>query len=443
MSKQKRERDPFEAAEELFEKFRKGFAEPPSSHELRVRAWERWCVARHIRWYFGSWINRDRSNKPFQNEPHEIGHDVGEKILRKFIRKSTIDGIENFAKGEGLPFLIIRGLLPVPLGLAKDEWAHREIAGYDYERVTTTSRRRMRMIDSVLGGILALVGAEAAPRFAETNRKCGVDVSTRWDVQETPDGPIPDMPLRFHQSTVERPLPIGEAKKGDTAQFVAYGAIRNARRLPILLLTVDAIFKKMEEEFTGDSKRRVARGGASTKDAPGKRFDDTIKALETGSFRKEVPRLTRYIRRIGPNTGAYPILATIRDRKAMSFDSALVWVARDEDSMGKEAIRRLREAVEFASRDREKVFRIRLRSRDILIVDNLRAMVARGEERPKLLDVGMLSIFPRRTRWLRQMYGFARGDSGSAGNGSSYATGTAALEPAIDVSKTEPPTLQG
>jgi hypothetical protein len=109
------------------------------------------------------------------------------------------------------------------------------------------------------------------------------------------------MPLRFHQNTVERPLPSSAAKFGATARFTVYGAIRNWRRLPIFVLPVDAVLERL---------RKVVEAETQSEDNPKLAADtlyaETVKSLESKAFTKKLPPLQQHVLDINLNRPGNP-----------------------------------------------------------------------------------------------------------------------------------------
>jgi hypothetical protein len=103
----------------------------------------------------------------------------------------------------------------------------------------------------------------------------------------------------------------------------------------------------------------------------------------------------------------------------MAFDPARVWIHTGGTRRHVQAIMALRSAIHLVSR--KQVYAITLHSRDILVVDNLRAMIARREDTAAVswpnIWISMLPkiipLFPDYSGWwLRLVFGYPRADAG-------------------------------
>lgn len=377
--------DALKAEEERSARFRSGTLAVSASQQIRTQTTHRVAIHDKILGYY--FTDLRSLTKNFDQSPELFSAGIA-NILRRSLPAAAIQRIESFARGESEPFLVLRNVLSVPAGFPKTEYRYRKIAGDWDQPVISKRQRQMRVIDSTLGGLLCLLHSVPTHRFASIHR-CSYDLTTRWDYQQTFDSPQPDLPLRFHQRTVERPLPRSTADPATTALYAAFGAIRNPRRIPILLLPVDTVIATL---------RALSKSASE--------FDETIRMLREPIYTKEYPRLSRHVYQIDAVRAGEPILGTFRGKDVMSFDSSLVWVSRSDEQRGMEAINKLRLAIEHASWDR--AYEIRLARHDVLLVDNLRALVARAEETPSPIDLLSLpQLRDQMRRWLREMHGFA------------------------------------
>lgn len=328
------------------------------------------------------------------------------KILRRKLSEKTVAAIKMLRANASEPYLVIRGIAPIPeLFPIKPKFVRTR-------HLSKGAQKRMdfwkRELDTVAGGVLYLLGVEAAPRFSDDrmDEKLVVNKFTRPDVQEMPDMPQDDIYLRFHQSTIERPF-------NRACQYKTILAVSNFSRKPIYLLKVSDIVDCLENrsgKYAEDTHKEIFWK------SPGLTKENVVSFLKEAHYRRSPPRATRYLK--GDDGGAVgqPILwEPAPGDFLMAFDPARVWVHTSGSRLHAQAVMALRAAIHLASRDH--VYEFVLQSRDILVVDNLRAMTARRENPPAASIRDMwISIFPHLIPffpdfsgwWLRMVFGYPR-----------------------------------
>ena len=178
----------------------------------------------------------------------------------------------------------------------------------------------MRRVDTVLGGVLKLLGVDPINQFRERgdHQTYAADLLTRPDYQENCDNFLADMPLRFHQRTVHRDLPDDTGAATDIAQFVALGTIRNVRRVPVLLLSVESILETLRRGSPDETDQTFVRA---------RRAGRSLELLRRDKYSKVIPRviLTTVASTETNTSAARAILGTLNGQSIMSFDPAFVW----------------------------------------------------------------------------------------------------------------------
>lgn len=390
--------------------YRTGFRSFPKKQIISVSSRIRHSI-RHAIWlYYSVQTLRGLGRSRFDHLKHIFMPGTAKVFQRNLAELKNDPRIKRLASHRGPPFVILRNLLPVPLHFPADD---RKLlkANVEYSGAThTRDQRYVRRIDTVLAGVLQyLFNAEPTYQFQEDNehQTFGADMVTRWDYQELCDNFLPDMPLRFHQRTVHRSLPTESAASRIT-RFIAFGVVRNASNVPVLALTVRDILDTLEAG-SRDTTKEVANRR--------ERVEQTLEILRGPNFMKSLPRRIRKSvasdepggearRRI---LGELPAKTGEDVEPIMSFDAAHVW-PHDQSNTDEvyHAIFDLRTAIEVASFDAEKIYKIDLKRHDILIVDNLRATLSRAERPPIRFDQAVSLFLPKR-RWLRMMLGAAGG----------------------------------
>lgn len=334
----------------------------------------------------------------------EISHSAS-IILKRHLPDAILGAIDELRKSSADPYLVIRGLVPVPLDfpIKPAVTRPRELG----KRMDEKERRWTRIIDSTAGGLLHLLGAEPGPRFAddEEDERLVVDRFTRTDIQELPDMQQDDIFLRFHQSTIERPF-------DRICAFKTYTALSNMRAKPIFLLRVRDIIECLENKngvYSQEEHDEIFFQSPNLE----KERKRVVELLMEDKYQRDAPRAIRFLK--GDKDAGRRIVRKVGDDYIMAFDAARVWVHSSGSSLHKEAILALRGAIHQVSR--KKLYEIKLRKRDVLIVDNLRAMVARREDAPFVgwIDILITVIhkFPHGPDfsgwWLREAYGYPSG----------------------------------
>ncbi len=334
-----------------------------------------------------------------------------EEILRRRLASGELDAIVRLRAGGSHPYLVIRRLAPVPMLFpVKPDNFNRTFSSEEAGKKNTKHNLEKRHLDAVAGGILSMLGAAPGARFVDDRRddRIVLNKHTRKDVQELPDTQQADLFLRFHQSTVERTLPDANNQRGRTCRYVTYTCISNLRRTAIHVLSVLDIVNCLENrdgEYTEDEHAAVFRHSNEVNK------DNIVNVLSESYYIGMTPRAERFMK--DTEGAAGPILRKFgSDDYVMSFDAARVWRNEGGTDRHSKAIIALRNAIYLVSR--KKAVAVKLASRDILVIDNLRAMVARREDDPgaSVRDVwvtllGVLPFVPDMTGWwLRMVYGY-------------------------------------
>jgi len=227
------------------------------------------------------------------------------------------------------------------------------------------------------------------------------DLYWRNDVQEVPDADQADIYLRFHQSVIEE-------NHESTCFYKTFATLNNFRLTPILLLTVKDIV-----DCLTDSNKEYDDDHAIIYKNLKVNSSNIIHHLTKGIFTRYPPRIERIVaKKFAPYSG--PILfEEDNDDWMMLFDPARVWVVDDsKDEVSIDALVALRSAIHLASR--KKTYGIVLRKRDLLVVDNRRALIARQEDAPGFSCRDVVAGWSQSLegRWLRKIYGFYDDGSG-------------------------------
>lgn len=325
------------------------------------------------------------------------------EILERQLSGNALCAINKLKESAGEPYLILRGIAPVRADFPIKPEKTR-IRSVD-ERKTGAIKRWTRIIDATAGGLLNLLGAEAAPRFADdaADEKLVIDKYTRVDVQELPDMQQDDVFLRFHQSTIERPF-----KR--TCRYKTYTAISNFRRKPIYLLRVRDVIDCLENKdgkYTEEDHKEIFWN------SPNLDKNNVVRVLMDDKYQRQPPRAIRFLKGDDKEVGRRIIRVENGDY-IMAFDPARVWIHSSGSSLHAEAILALRWAIHLTSRT--ELREIALRSRDVLIVDNRRSMVARREDAPYVswrdIFVTLIAKLPIGLDfsgwWLRVVFGYPR-----------------------------------
>ena len=330
-------------------------------HAPRFSAWD-FRLATAL--YFLFWRKRELWNYSFN-----FG-EVGARYIRRLFGKRRLQKFERLRRGE-TSFLVVRGL---PTASFAFPFPARHSALHD-----GVDPRRFRHFDMIVAGLLFHAGAEVRRRYQNAAAPIVRTLLSAPTEPQVGDRDGSDMNLRFHQSTVEKGLPDPSlpAAGEDTCTIKAYAAVRNRRRIPIYVLPLkDVLAQIAGEDFdwlTGQLMRPVYY-------KVGPHFDNN----DTAVMAEGQPVLRR-------GEG---------DDWVMSYDPDRV---SSEDENAKRALRKLRGAI---MRARKSAIEVVLDRRDVLIVDNLRAMVARREYYPFRTSEALRAAFFKKPRWMRLYYGF-------------------------------------
>ncbi|MEL6371950.1 MAG: hypothetical protein AAFY84_06180 [Pseudomonadota bacterium] len=315
--------------------------------------------------YFSIWRRRE-----LWNYSYNFG-ETGAKYVRKLFAKSEREKINDLRTGR-LSYAVFRKL-PTASFFFPYPSAHADLhSGMD--------PRGFRHFDMIVSGLLFLAGAEIRRRYQNAAAQPVRTLVSAPTEPQIGDRDGSDMHLRFHQSTVEKglPDPTKPAAGEETCIFKAYAAVRNRRKIPIYVLPVREIVARFE------SHER----------------DWLIEHLERPVYQKIGPHFDN--NDAASMTEGQPVLRRGIDDTdwVMSYDPDRVWT---DDENAKRALRRLRAAIVKARRDAIEVV---LDRRDVLIVDNLRAMVARREFYPTSFGEALRAWLFTKPRWMRMYYGF-------------------------------------
>ena len=336
-------------------------------------------------------------------------------LLKDRLPSRAADAIERLRKEcdagvDRAPYLVLRALSPVALTFPVRP---RMIKPRNLPKSAEKKiRDAKRNIDAVAGGVLWLLDAAPGARFQDDRNvdKIVQDKYTDKTVQEMPDNYQTDIFLRFHQSTVERSLPDAQKRRGRTCRYKTYSAISNLRRTPIYIIAVRDVIDCLEQKSADYTEEEYKKIFQHTNEL---NKDNIVEFLSQSYYVGVSPRAERYMKDV--EGVARPILRRYDNGDSiMSFDAARVWRNEGGDDRHTKAIIALRRAIDLVSR--KKAAEVVLTSRDILVVDNLRAMVARREDDPLISwrDVGVTVLCAAPFSpdfsgwWLRLIYGYPR-----------------------------------
>jgi hypothetical protein len=329
-----------------------------------------------------------------ENEATVMGADARDLLKdRNVFSSADLRKLENLKLARNTTYLLIKNLpiLPVWYFFPLDEYfpeKHRDIE-YLYEKSVGSRseapsyereaaerlrkkdaymRKRFELDDFLITGIAALLDCAILPRFKE--HPIARNMLTDPGEQQSSDLDNLDMALRFQQSTVEKAVPKTRLSYTEVGcLYRIYLCVKNRMRAPVYLLSVKEIVEKHLCPFDPpEYKLRI------------------IDTLRRGTFQRIGPRAPD-----DPNPQNIvfgPILEDLGNGDwVMSFDHERVR-AHNQAKEEENAVFELRQAIRRARRD---AIRIDLGPRDILIVDNLRAMTSRREYIPtRLSDIRKL-----------------------------------------------------
>lgn len=315
--------------------------------------------------YFLVWRRRE-----LWNYSYNFG-EIGARYLRRLFGRRRLEKLDELRRGERA-FVVVRGL-PTASFFFPFPKRHTALHG-------GIAPRKFRHFDMVVAGLLFLAGAEVRRRYQNAAAPIVRTLLSAPTEPQMGDRDGSDMHLRFHQSTVEKGLPDPglPAASEDTCTIKAYAAVRNRRRIPIYVLPVKTVLEKIA----------IAD------------FEWTIEQLQRPVFQKLGPHFDNNDTAVMAE--GQPVLrrGLTADDWVMSYDPDRVW---SEDENAKRALRKLRGAI---MRARKESIEIVLDRRDVLIVDNLRALVARREYYPFRATDAIRAAFFTKPRWMRLYYGF-------------------------------------
>ncbi|MEO1241686.1 MAG: hypothetical protein AAFX54_07230 [Pseudomonadota bacterium] len=361
----------------------------------------------------------------YADQPPGHRHPVFDRNRAGEIAKRGYDALENcgadkdaileelrlFSRDRDIPFRVIKGLAPL-----KNGFPARPLGFETNKRILRSSadvNHSLLLADAVCGGALWALGAKPDRRFVTLHDEDDELVADRYwqaDAQELPDNFHGDVFLRFHQSTIEKDF-------SNTCRYKTLSCISNFRGAPLLLVTVQDVVACLEnsnEEFSEEEHKQLFFSDEEAKVTK----ENIIKTLSDTLYEFMPPRSERIKDDDTEAKGPRAILTDLnRDNPGsapdyvMSFDPARVWAHENHRGrLAMEAVVVLRRAVHWVSR--KKATEINLKWRDVLVVDNLRALIARAEDKPGFAS-GFIDAFSsffeaRQGRWLRQIYGFPK-----------------------------------
>ncbi len=353
-----------------------------------------------VRWFLRKLSNPNSALKQeFDKDNARQWAEFAAKAMRHCAKKRVAGKIERFSGETHIPFLVLKKFLPVPIYEFRRPEKYLENGELASRRERRNRKQRLFELDSLAGGVHYLLGAEPKSRFEDSDtghpEKVVHDLYWRPDVQEMHDADQPDIFLRFHQSAIER-------KYTNTCFYKTFSTLNNFRNTPILILAVKDIVECLVDkngEYKEDHQEIYSELNNVTPDT-------VLQLLQDNVFVRFPPRVERVLAQdYAAVTG--PILFKGKNNDwIMQYDPARVWVTQEEDQAHIEAIVALRLAVHLASRT--KTIGVDLKKRDLLVVDNRRALIARQEDRavPTLADT-IAGFYPSLAgRWLRKIYGF-------------------------------------
>ncbi len=215
--------------------------------------------------------------------------------------------------------------------------------------------------DFIVAGLARMVGGTVRARYENPDSPLVRNLLTDPGEQQSSDLDNIDMALRFQQSTVEKnlPKPSELTNTEESCVFRIFLCVKNLWRQSVYLLPVrEVIEQHLCPNAAEDEKRKTV-----------------IKHLTEERYERRRPRSQELHREQWQPGG--PVLGQgLREGDwIMSYDHERVR-AMNGDPLAEEALHELREAIRRGRRD---AISIPLKPGDILIVDNLRAMISRRE----------------------------------------------------------------
>lgn len=381
---------------------------PTEEERVRLGWWARRLFWLALSWNLSKFRFRNLNYGGLEHDPLPPGEVVSMLLSNRGgkFAKYARPKLDSLKAMHGSPFVLLEGIVRVPRrNIAKAEKYYS-----DAERNQKKIKVHFRKPDFLANGILYYLRARATYNhraLVDSGRQIARDLRTKPREAEIAERDGSDMPLRFHQSMVDLDFPGFSATEfGETCTYMTYVGLRNWWRDPIFVITVDDIIAAI----------------------PGDVRDKTLEHLSRSEY-AVVPAL---------GEGNYDVLAqsphedlailcksetkeNSQDIWMLSFDPNRIVKAPDKD--GQEAVVELRKAI-VSVQSAGKCKRVVVRRGDILILDNLRAMVARREFNPELGENRKLGLVlgnrlrrtwmwfwynksqrERPSRWLRQLYG--------------------------------------
>jgi hypothetical protein len=326
-------------------------------------------------------IRRSYGPDGFEKKSYNANaHIFGEKI-KKFLPASLKDRLEEFAKGGGEPFLIVRGVFsrryPQLLSLARrldsdPNDRSRKIVGEAANKLL--EERRYNLIASAL---IAAADAKHCRKLEKhpVYRDFITDIAS--EKNQFVEGR--DMHLRYRTATPENaPAASGSGK---AARVVLFACIENPIAAPIYLIRADKVVSQLSEKVR-----------SLLLDANFNFFDN----WDPDTFVRERQKQKRILYD-GPSESD-PWLSFDANRLDTTYTKTtpahLSAVVELMESIRKTAATDAREIV--------------LRRGDALIVDNYRALTCRQEHGYANLVFKPTAFGRPRIRWLRVYYGFPK-----------------------------------
>lgn len=356
----------------------------------------RWRNHEKIRGFYGQAPRLDlrgRGHWTLETHNRAIAQLLGRR-LQTCLSQDVLAQLERLKSGQGMPYAVLRAasywgpFFPA----TPEDYAtrvlrrrpHGEDGFEDHQH--SSIERRLRAVDSFSAALLHVLGAVPEFRVVGMREPLVRDLLTAPLMPELSDRSTRDMALRFHQSSTEKDLPGVGAGKGDgfVCNYKIFTCMWNYRKVPLYMLTVKDLLDALPEAGRGQ----------------------IIATLQKPIFDKIGPRADIGVSSRPVNDS--PLLVNAGTDQApdwlMSFDPGRVWA--EDDPEGRSALLVLRDTLRRVSRQ-DCVREIKLNRRDVLVVDNMRALVSRREHPGGMADAfAQIAAGKRKRRWLRLMYGY-------------------------------------
>ena len=232
-----------------------------------------------------------------------------------------------------------------------------------------------------------------------------------------------DLSLRYRQSASELTMDARGNPETHMPKFAALSCLANPIKDPVWVLPVESVLEEVDgviadyENVTDDKQRADAKRNLfkTMQEQNFKKFDRVELLLKNGIKDK-------YIHFPTPADGSNRPLGQKLDldidnpwEAELSIDPNRIEV-QDKPTDGnyisntKRPLAIIYEAIRRAD-EHGKAFRIDLKRRDVLLVDNRRALICRKEYQPKKRGLSVRKPRLRTKRWLRLYYGFLQTSS--------------------------------